>query len=239
MGMREVVLFVCVALAASSWSILIHYNQNSHEERLPGKASIPIPGIDDKGRGVVGKLEVEVIPGNGKILTNIDHILFLVDTQFSMQTARDVAAKVTGLDLTGYNIIYDIGTKSAKTTQLIAGPSAGAAMAVATIAALENRTISGEVLITGTIEPDGKIGKVGGILPKAGAARSSGAKVLLVPSGQGVGESYEVRYSCSREAGFKICRSDYVRNPTIGDVSGIVVKEVTNITDALKYIAPQ
>jgi len=239
MGMKEIVMFVCITFAFSSWAIWQIQGSNNISQPGPGKSSILLPGVDGKGKGVLGRLEVEVMPGDGKILTNIDHLLFLIDTQFSMQTARSVAANVTGLDLTKYNLIYDIETRGGNATRLIAGPSAGAAMAVATIAALENRTIDREVLITGTVEPDGSIGKIGGVLPKVEAAKMAGAKVFLVPHGQGVGESYEVKYSCGVEAGIKVCRSDYVRVPTIGSEAGVVVKEVRNVTDALKYIAPQ
>lgn len=239
MGMKEVALFVCAVFVFSSWSVWNNYGPAEADEPSPGKASILLPGVDGKGRGVIGRFVVEAVPGDGKILTNIDHILFLVDTQFSMQTARSVAANVTGLNLDGYNLIYDIETKNGNATQLIAGPSAGAAMAVATIAALENRTIDRDVIITGTIEPDGTIGKIGEVKSKAEAAKLSGAKVFLVPVGQGVGERYEVEYSCETNWGLKVCRSDYVRKPTIGSEAGVVVKEVANVTDALKYLAPQ
>ena len=67
-----------------------------------------------------------------------------------------------------------------------AGPSAGAALTIATIAALKHDSIRSDVVITGTINADGTIGQIGGVLEKAQAAKDIGAKLFLVPVGQGV-----------------------------------------------------
>ena len=49
---------------------------------------------------------------------------------------------------------------------LIGGPSAGAAIAVATVAAIEGKNVSKDAVITGTIEEGGYIGEVGGVFEK-------------------------------------------------------------------------
>src|SRR3990172_10506972 len=45
------------------------------------QASILLPAVDDQENGLVTPLKVEVKPGTRKVLTNIDKLLFLVDTQ--------------------------------------------------------------------------------------------------------------------------------------------------------------
>lgn len=238
--MRNLTVVVLVAAILSAASYLNVDAPREMSEAAPGKAEIFVPGVDQKGKGVIGKFEVEVLPGDGKILTNIDHLLFFVDTQYSMQTARSVAANLTGLDLSGYNLVYDITSGNGNATQVIEGPSAGASITIATIAALQNMSLSGDVMITGAINRDGTIGKIGGIESKAKAAKLAGAKVLLVPEGQGIGEMYKVESGCEDVKRFKVCRTSYVSEATIGSTEdGIIIKEVGNVTEALKYFVPQ
>lgn len=236
---KIITVFVVVAILSAA-SYLKLEAPKEIPEIVPGKAEISVPGVDQKGKGVVGRFGVEALPGDGKILTNIDHLLFFVDTQYSMQTARSVAANFTGMDLSGYNLVYDIESGNGNATQVIEGPSAGAAITIATIAALQNLSLSREVMITGAINRDGTIGKIGGIPSKAKAARIAGAKVLLVPEGQGIGKMYKVESGCENVRGYKVCRTNYVSEATIGNTEdGIVIREVGNVTEALKYFVPQ
>ena len=71
-------------------------------------------------------------------------------------------------------------------TSNIGGPSAGLAFTLALISALSPGDVTGghPVAVTGTINPDGTIGQVGGIPQKAITAQRSGAVAMLVPSGQ-------------------------------------------------------
>jgi hypothetical protein len=64
------------------------------------------------------------------------------------------------------------------------GPSAGAAMAVGFLAVFRGDRIIRGVAVTGTIEPDGRIGPVGGIPDKVRAAKREGYRLVLVPAGQ-------------------------------------------------------
>jgi len=64
------------------------------------------------------------------------------------------------------------------------GPSAGAAMAVGFLAVFRGDRIIRGVAMTGTIEPDGRIGPVGGIPDKVRAAKREGYRLVLVPAGQ-------------------------------------------------------
>ena len=189
--------------------------------------------MEKKGNGVVTPLAAEVKPGDGKILINIDKLNYWTDTQQSMQTARDVAERITGVDMKKLDLIYSIKTENAT---LVGGPSAGAALTVATIAAIQNKTLNPNVMMTGTIEENGFIGKVGGIIEKAAAAKAVGAKLFLVPKGEGTQVYTKPEEKCSRASGFLICETNYNQiEVSVGDSVGIEVKEVSTIEDALKY----
>jgi uncharacterized protein len=207
-------------------------------ENVSNRAEIFVPAVDAEGNGRLAKFTVEAEPGDGKILANIDHLLFFVDTQFSIQTARDVAEDVTGIDTSKYNLIYDIEAET-NGTAAVEGPSAGAALAIATIAALEDKDLDPEVMITGSVNSDGTIGKIGGIPEKAEIARELGARVFLVPAGQGLENSGTVETACEEIGRMKICRTDYVPTQSVEtDESGLIIKEVSTIEEAVQYFIP-
>ena len=196
-------------------------------------AEINLAAVDQNGNGVITPLIVEVKPGDGKILTNIEKLLFWIDTQQSMQIAKQVAENVTKIDVDKYDLIYTIKSEAT----LVGGPSAGASLTVATIAALENKKIKSDIMMTGMINSDGTIGEVGGILEKAKAAKELGAKVFLVPKGQGTQTYLEPEENCVRRAGFIFCTTKYKEvTINIGKDVGISVIEVEDINDALKYL---
>lgn len=195
--------------------------------------TILIPAVDNEGNGISLPLIVEIQPGKGRVLTNINEILvWWITTQESIQTAKSVARDLTKLDISNYDFIYTLETNAT----IIEGPSAGAALTVATIAVLENRSINQSVMITGTINRDGTIGQVGGILVKAKAAKDVGAKLFLVPEGQGVQTTYVPETRCETIGRFQYCMTEYkMKKVDITKEVGITVKEVSNIQEALKY----
>ncbi|MBI1972373.1 MAG: hypothetical protein HYS53_03675 [Candidatus Aenigmarchaeota archaeon] len=195
-----------------------------------GYATMLIPAVDEEGGGVITNLTVQVKPGAGRSLVDINELFFWVDTQNSIRTAKDVAEKFTGANLQDYDIVYSIVTNASA----VEGPSAGAAIAVATIAAIENKKLRDGIMITGTINPDGSIGKVGDVLQKAGAAKSSGAKVFLVPVGQSFQTTTGYEKTCKSYLLSKVCSSRWAaRNIDIESSAGIEVVEVTGIKDAI------
>lgn len=196
-------------------------------------AEIGLVAVDQNGNGIITPLTVEVKPGDGKILTNIEKILFWVDTQQSMQTAKQVAGNITGIDVDKYDLVYSLKSNAT----LVGGPSAGGALTAATIAALENKKIKSDVMMTGTINPDGTIGEVGGILEKAKAAKDVGAKIFLVPKGQGTQTTLEPEQECVQRSSFMFCTTAYKEvTVNIGKDAGISVIEVENISEALRYL---
>lgn len=198
----------------------------------PNSVSINLPAVDNQGNGVIAKLKVQAIPGEGRILTNIDNLLFWVDTQFSIKIAEMVAENITGADLSTVDLVYTIETDAS----VIEGGSAGAALTVATIAVLENKQLPSDIMITGTINPDGTIGPVGAVLAKAKASKDVGVSLFLVPEGQGSQVSYIPERTCEQKGSFTLCRTEYkAQKLDISNDLGIEVIEVGTINDALNY----
>jgi len=86
----------------------------------------------------------------------------------------------TGKDLVSYNLPVDIQIESDR----VGGPSAGLAFALAIIDVLSEGELTGglSVATTGTISPEGFVGRVGGVKQKTFAARDAGVELFLVPA---------------------------------------------------------
>lgn len=195
-------------------------------------ASIMVPAIDQNGKGVATILDVQAGPGHGRTLTNIDRLLFWTDTQNSIRTARYVAENITGANMSNFDLIYTIKANAT----VIEGPSAGAALTVATVAALTKTEINTTVMMTGTINHDGTIGPVSDILEKAKAAKTIGAKTFLVPLSQSSEVTYEENKYCEQIGWSQICTIEQIpRKVDISEQAGIDVREVRTIEEALKY----
>lgn len=212
------------------------------EERICGvrkqvpyelERSILVPAVNQEGKGVVATIQVEIEDGDGRILFDIQNVLKYYDTQDSARTALEVAKQITGADLSDKDVIYSIHAPS----PVVRGPSAGAAMTIATIAAIENKTINQSVMITGQINHDGTIGLVSDVEPKARAAKENGANLFLVPLRQSEEVSYEKRKHCKEFDGFEYCTIEYVPvRKKITEIAGIEVREVGHIIEAMEYM---
>lgn len=104
----------------------------------------------------------------------------------------------------------------------IDGPSAGALMTSAVLAAYLGDDIDPTVTMTGTINPDGTIGPVGGIPHKIEGAAAAGKTTVLVPGGQ--------RYDYDYAAGQSV---DLVQ---VGQQHGVTVKLVPDIYTAYREL---
>jgi uncharacterized protein len=206
---------------------------NPVNEGGSNSVSIPLLAVGDNNEGVVIPLSVQLTPGTGKILVNIDNPSFIQDTQDSMRLAVKEAAQMTNTDESKYDVTFSISTN----ISLIGGPSAGAAMTLATMALMLNKQLKEDVAITGTIEEGGYIGQVGGVAEKAAAAESSGVTLLLVPIGESI--SREPVENCTTVTTGrwrqKECFITY-QTVNISQDVGIAVKEVDTISEAMKYI---
>lgn len=161
---------------------------------------------DEGLRGTTADVQVTVA-GNGSGHIFMDTVpLTQVDMQGSARLAVRVAHGLTGLDRDDFDHFFVVRSQS----NIIGGPSAGAVLTVGTVAALKGWTVDDDVLMTGTVTPDGTVGAVGGIPEKAEAAWSAGARLFLYPQGQsntttGSGERVHLPTWCPDELGIE-CR---------------------------------
>lgn len=195
--------------------------------------TVPLLAVDQDEKGMVIPLVVELSPGTGKILVNIDNPSFIQDTQDSMRLAVKEAAQMTNMKLDNYDITFSIQSN----VSVLGGPSAGAAMTIATMALLLNKPIASNVAITGTIMEGGYIGQVGGVLAKATAAKDYGASLLLVPPGESVYREPLETCTQKNSKGYsqKECFITYNTVNISKDV-GITVEEVGTISDAMVFM---
>ena len=221
----------------------IYSNQSSEDENAIGESKfltidnssvvkMKLPAVDSDGEGVLTDMAVEIMNGTGRILVDIDSLLFWADTQQSIQIARDVAANISGKNVSNYDLVYNIYANAS----IIGGPSAGAAITLATIAALERKPLNDSVMITGTINEDGSIGKVGDVFEKSQAAKSGNATLFLVPEGQGYKTISKTKKECEQYGKVEICTINQVTEKLdFNNNSVIRIVEVKNIKDALQY----
>ncbi len=199
--------------------------------------SIKTGPFTSKYQGVTLKCTVELKVGEGRILVNTIPRIG-IDLQASSRTAVLVAEKITGRSLNWVDVIITIKAKGEY--EVVDGPSAGAAITIATISAIKGEKISGKVYITGTINPDGSIGKVGGILEKAKAAAEAGGEIFLVPKGQSIITVYKP-ISRSPIPGFTITTYEaekvYLERYLQQLGYRISIHEVTNVTEAYKFFS--
>ena len=203
---------------------------NSQEVNV---VSINLPAVNRDGRGVSTTLKVKASKGTGKTLVDIDGLFFWTDTQGSIRMAKEVASEVTNMDLSEIDLVYSI---SAGEAQLISGPSAGAALTIATIAAIQGKDLNDNVMITGTVNHDGTIGPVGEIEQKAAAAKSAGAEIFLVPLLQSQEIIYERSEHCQKFGRSQFCTVEQIpKKVNVEEKVGIKVIEIQTISESLKY----
>ncbi len=95
----------------------------------------------------------------------------------SVFNAASVFRKVSGKDLADYDVHVNVVGGG-----LIDGPSAGSAILVAILSAVEGRPVRQDVAMTGEISIQGKVKGVGGVFEKIYGARQAGMKKVLVPA---------------------------------------------------------
>jgi len=142
------------------------------------KRDIYLAAVTGENSGGVFQLEVETRPGNGSIYTAVSPRTGFA-TQESEEGAVNYAFSSAGISRSDCDVLFRI--KGTFGENSVDGPSAGGAMALATRAALLNRTIRQDIVMTGTITPDGKVGEVGGVIEKGIGVSEAGAKYFLVP----------------------------------------------------------
>jgi uncharacterized protein len=193
--------------------------------------SVPLVADRSTGDGEEGILlgaEVIVTNGTGHVFVDTNPYT-QVDLQGSARIAAMVASDLLGVDQKTYDFYYIIDISS----PIIGGPSAGGALTVATIAAINKWSLKPDVVMTGMINPDGSIGPVGGIPFKLEAAAAENATLFLVPEGQ---STVTVKKTVSSSRGGLIITEDKEETVDVielGKKLNVTVKEVNTIQDVV------
>ena len=150
---------------------------------------IELPILAAIGQNNLGVFEIMLLgwdkksdPNPVQLQVNIAGVRYGMTHLGSMAEAFDYAVQHTaGLPHTGTVSVQGISYRPTGSD----GPSAGAVMAVGFIATFKGERIQRRgTALTGTLEPGGRIGWVGGIPDKIRAAKREGYHTVLVPRGQ-------------------------------------------------------
>jgi len=129
--------------------------------------------------------------------------------------ATSVGAFETGKDINSLRISWE-------TNGFIDGPSAGGLMTASFVSGVLGHDMKSDVAFTGTINPDGSIGPVGGIQYKLEAVAKDGKKTFLIPIGQ--------RYEVDGDTGQTV---DVISK---GQLAGLKVQEVATLDEAYEIL---
>ncbi len=238
-----VLFFAIITLAVAIFYLGAFFGKTNNEENKAESINAltidektiktKVVAVDNKGVGVTADLFTEIRPGSGLVLVNINDLLADINTQYSARIATQVAKNFTGFDLSNVDVIFNLKAQA----NVIGGQSAGSAMAISVIAALANKTLRDDIIITGSVLEDGTVGEAGSIKEKARAAKNSGAELFLIPYGVGSeAKDYRKVKRCGNVRKYDYCEVFYEEEKIrIGDELGIDVKEVKTVSEALVY----
>lgn len=140
----------------------------------------PMFYIEGTGEGGLGEFTVSLQPspdGSLRVDFSEDEVIGMGDQyRAAVWNAVTVATLLSGKPLSG--------EYRAEVKGMIDGPSAGALTTVAVLALLQGENLDPAITMTGTINPDGTVGPVGGIAAKLTGAAKEGITTVLIPLGQ-------------------------------------------------------
>jgi len=182
-------------------------------------------------KGSIMNISVEIAPGKGRVLVQTKPPMGVV-FQDAANTAVAVARNKTGVDLSNSDVIFSID--SGDKISEVDGPSAGALMTLLTISAIDRHPIDQRLTLTGTIDGNGHIGAIGGVIAKATAAKENGKTLFMIPgenqlitppvpltAGTGI-------FSVARQPQQQVSASDYIEKNI-----GINITYVNTIDDVI------
>jgi ATP-dependent Lon protease len=136
------------------------------------------------GLGVMGflgsVLEIEAVAfparnqGQGSLRFNDTAGSMAKDSVFN---ATSVIRKLTGEDLSNYDLHINVVGGGR-----IDGPSAGVAIFLALLSAVQGSPIAQDIAVTGEVSIQGKVRAVGGVYEKIYGARQAGIRTVLIPA---------------------------------------------------------
>ncbi|MFH1443262.1 MAG: S16 family serine protease [Candidatus Micrarchaeota archaeon] len=194
--------------------------------------SMMVPAVDAEGKGFLLKMDVEVRRGAGmlNIISEGDEITISGGTEDSFKTAVAAAARISGADFGKMDVTFVIHRKG-----YIAGSSAAASAVVGLVSLAQNRKIRKDALITGSLDENGKINRVGFILEKANAAKETGYEILLVPEGEA--KVWVIPEGCRRDDGSSLpgCRPEK-EEVDVMEATEIKIIEVSDLEEAAEFM---
>lgn len=202
-------------------------------QKIQNEQSGPFIRQSVSEEGALINISVEIQPGKGRVLVQTTPLMGVV-FQDAANTAVFVAEDETGRQLSSSDIIFSINAEDK--IPGVDGPSAGALMTLLTISAIENSTLNDSITLTGTIDNEGNIGEIGGVLEKAKAAEAGGKTLFLLPRGNSEFVIYKI--STRKIGGFEVAQrvpETVDAKKYIEDNVGIDVEYVDTIQDVLKY----
>src|SRR3989338_11271506 len=139
---------------------------------------LAVQETEDGYLGSGADLYLELKEGSGRVFLETTPVTKM-DTQISTRFAKEIACSHFKLDCNTYDFIFTIKSES----NIIGGPSAGAAVAALTAIAVLNLEYRDDIAITGTINSGGIVGPVGGTKQKIEAASEASLQKVLIASG--------------------------------------------------------
>jgi predicted S18 family serine protease len=221
---------------------------NNSPSSLTGAAKLEAPAVMQKVEyiqdypfvrqhiteiGSMMNISLEIKPGKGRILVDTKPLMGIV-FQDAANTAVYVAQNKTGKDLSGSDIIFSI--EALHEIPSVDGPSAGTLMTLLVIGSIRNLELRKDITMTGTIDKDGHVGEIGGVIEKAKAAKESGKNLILLPAQNSRLVQYKDKLrnfygiTVIERVPEMIDTKEYIENNF-----GINVEYVNTIDDVLKY----
>jgi predicted S18 family serine protease len=147
--------------------------------------------------------------------------------------AASVAEEKTGFDLSSSDVIVSIVAEDQ--VPAVDGGSAGALMTLLMISAIRGSHPDTSVIMTGTIDENGAVGAIGGVVEKATAAKEAGKTLLLLPRENSRLTRYSEQtrsyhgYSVVQQVPTTVDAKEYIESTV-----GITVEYVETIDDVLR-----
>ena len=171
------VLLTLEVVAAAHNSIGTQAKAITFSSSAIGTASIHAPAVIlSNNSGVITVINLTITNGDGNV-SIIGPRSVGESTIQAAQNAAAFASSYMGRTESDYNFTYEINDYNAS----VSGPSAGAAMTVLALSAFSNKPLLSNFTMTGTINPNGSIGPIGGVYDKMSAASAEGLRFGLVP----------------------------------------------------------
>jgi hypothetical protein len=165
-----------------------------------GTATIKAPAVIlVNNTGSLTNISLTVTSGNGNVAITGPSIVGNSTLQSAI-TAAMYASNYSNKDFKNYNFTYDIEDSGDN----VSGPSAGAAMAVLGVSALQHRILRTGFTMTGTISSNGSIGEIGGVFDKVSAAKQYGLDLVLVPKASADDPETELYYLVQTDFGIPL-----------------------------------